>query len=145
MAQPAQARLDALTSRAPFPTAAASAMGNIQKKLMGRSEGSRWSRRGRTSRPRAEPSGNLRETATAGSIDDRHPEEPQASASPGDLKGRGNELFRGGQFAEAAAQYSAAIAQLEPAGRGAATPPRGPRAALAGSEEQKLASRGDRH
>ncbi|XP_051015432.1 sperm-associated antigen 1 [Acomys russatus] len=96
--------------------AAASAMGNIQKKLMGRSEGGRRSRRGRTSRPRAEPQGSLREPATAGSSDDRHPEEPRASASPGGLKNRGNELFRGGQFAEAAAQYSAAIAQLEPSG-----------------------------
>ncbi|CAO2602502.1 Sperm-associated antigen 1 [Lemmus lemmus] len=95
--------------------AAASAMGNIQKKLMGRSEGGRRSRRGRTPRPRAEQPGGPRETETAGSTDDPHPGEPRASQGPGDLKSQGNELFRSGQFAEAAAQYSAAIAQLEPA------------------------------
>lgn len=109
---------DALPPRAPFPTAA---MGNIQKKLMVRSEGSRRSRRGRTPRPRAEQQGGLRGTATAGTADNHHPEEPRAADSPGDLKSRGNELFRGGQFAEAAAQYSAAIALLEPTGRGAVT------------------------
>lgn len=103
--------------RAPFPTAA---MGNIQKKLMVRSEGSRRSRRGRTPGPRAEQQGGLRETAKA-ATGDNHPEEPRAADSPGDLKSRGNELFRGGQFAEAAAQYSAAIALLEPTGRGAVT------------------------
>ncbi|XP_031214725.1 sperm-associated antigen 1 [Mastomys coucha] len=91
------------------------AMGNIQKKLMVRSEGSRRSRRGRTPGPRAEQQGGLRETAKA-ATGDNHPEEPRAADSPGDLKSRGNELFRGGQFAEAAAQYSAAIALLEPTG-----------------------------
>lgn len=92
-------------------------MGNIQKKLMGRSDGGRRSRRGRTPRPRAEQQGGPRETETAGSTKDLHPGEPQASQDPGDLKSQGNELFRSGQFAEAAAQYSAAIAQLEPAGK----------------------------
>ncbi|XP_052016675.1 sperm-associated antigen 1 isoform X2 [Apodemus sylvaticus] len=91
-------------------------MGNIQKKLMVRSEGGRRSRRGRTPGPRAEPQGGLRETVTAGTGDNHHPEEPRAPDSPGRLKSRGNELFRGGQFAEAAAQYSQAIAQLEPTG-----------------------------
>lgn len=109
--------------RAPFPTAT---MGNIQKKLMVRSEGGRRSRRGRTPGPRAEQQGGLRETATAGTRDSHHPEEPRAPDSPGGLKSRGNELFRGGQFAEAAAQYSVAIAQLEPTGRGAAVPGAGP-------------------
>lgn len=103
-----------------LPIAAASAMGNIQKKLMGRSEGGRRSRRSRTQPPRAEQPGGPRETETAGrSTDNPHPGEPRASQDPGDLKSQGNELFRSGQFAEAAAQYSAAIAQLEPAGRGA--------------------------
>ncbi|XP_055478649.1 sperm-associated antigen 1 [Psammomys obesus] len=92
---------------------AVSAMGNIPKKLMSRSQGGRRSRRGRTPGPRGE---QLRETATSGYIDTQPPEEPQASASAGSLKSRGNELFRGGQFAEAAAQYSAVIAQLEPEG-----------------------------
>ncbi|XP_038199460.1 sperm-associated antigen 1 isoform X1 [Arvicola amphibius] len=92
------------------------AMGNIQKKLMGRSEGGRRSRRGRTPRPRAEQPGGPRETETASSTDDPHPGEPRASQDPGDLKSQGNELFRSGQFAEAASQYSAAIAQLETAG-----------------------------
>lgn len=84
---------------------------------MGRSDGGRRSRRGRTPRPRAEQQGGPRETETAGSTKDLHPGEPQASQDPGDLKSQGNELFRSGQFAEAAAQYSAAIAQLEPAGK----------------------------
>lgn len=127
---------DALTSRA-FPPAAASAMGNIQKKLMGRSQGSRRSRRGRTPAPRSEQPGGLQETETAGSADSPRPGEPRAADGPSGLKSRGNQLFRGGQFAEAAAQYSAAIAQLEPAGRG---PRRGHR-----GSGQKPASRGDRH
>lgn len=114
---------DALTSRAPFPAAA---MGNIQKKLVIRSEGSRRSRRGRTPRTRAEPQEGLRETATAGTGDNHPPEEPRAADGPSVLKSRGNELFRGGQFAEAAAQYSVAIAQLEPTGRGAAGTGAGP-------------------
>lgn len=89
-------------------------MGNIQKKLIGRSQGGRRSRRSPTQR--AEQPGSPRETETTGSTDDPHPGEPRASQDPGDLKSQGNELFRSGQFAEAAAQYSAAIAQLEPAG-----------------------------
>uniref|UniRef100_A0A8C6HCN5 Sperm-associated antigen 1 n=1 Tax=Mus spicilegus TaxID=10103 RepID=A0A8C6HCN5_MUSSI len=93
------------------------AMGNIQKKLMvRRSEGGRRSRRGRTPGPRAEQQGGLRETATASTGDSHYPEEPRAADNPSGLKRRGNELFRGGQFAEAAAQYSVAIAQLEPTG-----------------------------
>ncbi|KAM7316975.1 hypothetical protein ACRRTK_023277 [Alexandromys fortis] len=97
-------------------TAASSAMGNIQKKLLGRSEGGRRSRRGRIPQPRAEQPGGPRETEPASSTEDTHPGEPRASQDPSDLKSRGNELFRSGQFAEAASQYSAAIAQLEPAG-----------------------------
>ncbi|CAH7119023.1 sperm-associated antigen 1 [Phodopus roborovskii] len=99
---------------------ASSAMGNIQKKLLGRSEGGRRSRRGRTPGPRAEQRGGLPEPATAGGCDNPYPREPRAADGPGDLKRHGNELFRGGQFAEAAAQYSAAIAQLEPAGSASA-------------------------
>lgn len=101
-------------------------MGNIQKKLMIRSEGSRLSRRSRTPGPRAEQQGGLRETVTAGTGDKHHPEEPRAADGPSVLKSRGNELFRGGQFAEAAAQYSVAIAQLEPTGRGASVTGAGP-------------------
>lgn len=100
-------------------------MGNIQKKLLGRSEGGRRSRRGRIPQPRAEQPGGPRETEPASSTEDTHPGEPRASQDPSDLKSRGNELFRSGQFAEAASQYSAAIAQLEPAGRGAEPGPPG--------------------
>lgn len=120
VAPPAPARLDRGTGMhsppAPFPTAA---MGNIQKKLMIRSDGGRRSRRGRTPGPRVEQQGGQREKATARTStgDNHHPEEPRAADSPGVFKSRGNELFRGGQFAEAAAQYSVAIAQLEPTGR----------------------------
>ncbi|KAG3273826.1 sperm associated antigen 1 [Ictidomys tridecemlineatus] len=39
-----------------------------------------------------------------------------ARLGPDGLKSQGNELFKNGQFAEAARRYSAAIAQLEPAG-----------------------------
>lgn len=91
-------------------------MGNIQKKLMVRSEGGRRSRRARTPVPRADQQAGQPETATASISDNHDPEQRRAADSPGDLKSRGNELFRGGQFAEAAAQYSAAIAQLEPTG-----------------------------
>ncbi|XP_035305543.1 sperm-associated antigen 1 isoform X2 [Cricetulus griseus] len=100
----------------------AGAMGNnIPRKLLGRSEGSRRSRRGRTPTPgpRAEQRGGPREpvaTTTSGGGDTPQPGEPRAPDGPGDLRSRGNELFRCGQFAQAAAQYSAAIAQLEPAG-----------------------------
>ncbi|XP_059108977.1 sperm-associated antigen 1 [Peromyscus eremicus] len=100
-------------------TAAASAMGNIQKKLMGRSQGSRRSRRGRAPGPRAQQPGGLQETETA-RADSPHPGEPRAADGPGGLRSHGNQLFRSGQFAEAAAQYSAAIAQLEPAGNASA-------------------------
>lgn len=132
VAPPALARLDRGTGMysppgAPFSTAA---MGNIQKKLMVRSEGGRRSRRGRTPRPRAEQQGDLRETATAGTGDNHCPEEPRAADSPSGLKSRGNELFRGGQFAEAAAQYSVAIAQLEPTGRRASVTGAGPHSFL---------------
>uniref|UniRef100_I3M7D2 Sperm-associated antigen 1 n=1 Tax=Ictidomys tridecemlineatus TaxID=43179 RepID=I3M7D2_ICTTR len=40
----------------------------------------------------------------------------RARLGPDGLKSQGNELFKNGQFAEAARRYSAAIAQLEPAG-----------------------------
>lgn len=106
-------------------------MGNIQKKLMvRRSEGGRRSRRGRTPGPRAEQQGGLRETATASTGDSHYPEEPRAADNPSGLKRRGNELFRGGQFAEAAAQYSVAIAQLEPTGRRALVTGAGPHSFL---------------
>uniref|UniRef100_A0A8C6RZM8 Sperm-associated antigen 1 n=1 Tax=Nannospalax galili TaxID=1026970 RepID=A0A8C6RZM8_NANGA len=95
------------------------AMGNIQKKLTGRSDGGKGaSRRGKTEpgadRTGADQRGGPRAVSTAGAA------EPRAADGLGGLKSRGNELFRGGQFAEAAAQYSAAIAQLEPAGSASA-------------------------
>eukprot|EP00071_Canis_lupus_P049264 XP_022282821.1 LOW QUALITY PROTEIN: sperm-associated antigen 1 [Canis lupus familiaris] len=43
-----------------------------------------------------------------------------SSSRPAALKSQGNELFKSGQFAEAALKYSAAIARLEPAGSGSA-------------------------
>lgn len=92
------------------------AMGNIQKKLMVRSQGGRRSRRARTPMPGAEQQEGQPETGTASTSDNHDLEERRAADSPGDLKSRGNELFRGGQFAEAAVQYSGAIAQLEPTG-----------------------------
>ncbi|XP_004431345.1 PREDICTED: sperm-associated antigen 1 [Ceratotherium simum simum] len=73
------------------------AMGNIQKKLTGKSEGGKRPERGA---PRGAP--------------------PPAPVGPAGLKSQGNELFKSGQFAEAAVRYSAAIAQLEPAGSGSA-------------------------
>ncbi|XP_008573006.1 PREDICTED: sperm-associated antigen 1 [Galeopterus variegatus] len=41
---------------------------------------------------------------------------PAAPVGPAALKSQGNELFKSGQFAEAARMYSAALAQLQPAG-----------------------------
>ncbi|XP_045878153.1 sperm-associated antigen 1 isoform X1 [Meles meles] len=107
------------------------AMGNIQKKLTGKSEGGKRPekgapRRGRAPRAGADKRGRLRAPATAGS--GRGAGDPAAAApadpvpaatlGPADLKSQGNELFKSGQFAEAALKYSAAVAQLEPAGSG---------------------------
>ncbi|KAJ8781439.1 hypothetical protein J1605_007883 [Eschrichtius robustus] len=122
-------------------------MGNIQKKLTGKSEGGRRPERGAPRRGRAPEAGadkrdRPRAPATAGGASG-HPGggrgagDPAASAPPGPgaspgpgappptapavqvgpagLKSQGNELFKNGQFAEAALRYSAAIAQLEPA------------------------------
>lgn len=134
--------MQTLASRIHFPTAAAQraraprAMGNIQKKLTGKSEGGkrpvrgaqRW---GRTPGPGAEKRGGPLAPAMAsdgtnghssggrGAGDPNETDAPPAGArlSPDSLKSQGNELFKNGQFAEAARQYSEAIAQLEPAGR----------------------------
>ncbi|XP_024612340.1 sperm-associated antigen 1 [Neophocaena asiaeorientalis asiaeorientalis] len=46
------------------------------------------------------------------------PPAPAAPVGPAGLKSQGNELFKNGQFAEAALRYSAVIAQLEPTGSG---------------------------
>lgn len=122
-------------------------MGNIQKKLTGKSEDGKRpergaSRRGRAPGAGADKRGRPRALATAGGANglprggrgagdpaaaDASPgpraPPPAPAAGPAGLKSQGNELFRSGQFAEAALKYSAAVAQLEPAGRRAA--PRG--------------------
>ncbi|XP_027966128.1 sperm-associated antigen 1 [Eumetopias jubatus] len=115
------------------------AMGNIQKKLTGKSEGGKRPERGALRRGRApgagaDKRGRPRAPEAAGSAS-RHPGSgrgagdpaavaaapvPAATLGPADLKSQGNELFKSGQFAEAALKYSAAIAQLEPAGSGSA-------------------------
>ncbi|XP_057591168.1 sperm-associated antigen 1 isoform X1 [Hippopotamus amphibius kiboko] len=126
-------------------TAEPRAMGNIQKKLTGKSEGGKRPdrgapRRGRAPGPGADKRDRPRAPATAGGANG-HPGggrgagDPAAGAAPGPgalspapaaplgpagLKSQGNELFKNGQFAEAALKYSAAIAQLEPAGSGSA-------------------------
>ncbi|XP_038280775.1 sperm-associated antigen 1 isoform X3 [Canis lupus familiaris] len=127
--------------------AAPSAMGNIQKKLTGEGEGGGKRpergapRRGRGPGAGADKRGRARaaEAEAAGSAyrhpgggrgaGDPAPPAPAAPAAapaapaalgPAALKSQGNELFKSGQFAEAALKYSAAIARLEPAGSGSA-------------------------
>ncbi|XP_032982627.1 sperm-associated antigen 1 isoform X1 [Rhinolophus ferrumequinum] len=122
------------------------AMGNIQKKLTGKSEGGKRPERGAQRRSRApgvgaDKRGRPRALATTGGANG-HPgggrgagdpvaanaspgpgapsPAPRVPVSPAGLKSQGNELFKNGQFAEAALKYSAAIAQLEPAGSGSA-------------------------
>ncbi|XP_012499041.1 PREDICTED: sperm-associated antigen 1 [Propithecus coquereli] len=108
------------------------AMGNIQKKLTGKAEGGKRQargapRRGRAASAGADKRGRPRASATAGGGANGHPGSgrgagnppvppPGAPAGPASLKTQGNELFKSGQFAEAAGKYSAAIAQLEPGG-----------------------------
>ncbi|XP_022358086.1 sperm-associated antigen 1 [Enhydra lutris kenyoni] len=107
------------------------AMGNIQKKLTSKSEGGKRPekgapRRGRAPGVGADKRGRLRAPAAAGSgrgsgdpaADTSVGPVPAATLGPADLKSQGNELFKSGQFAEAALKYSAAVAQLEPAGSG---------------------------
>ncbi|XP_077023468.1 sperm-associated antigen 1 [Tamandua tetradactyla] len=109
------------------------AMGNIQKKLS--REGGKRPERGapwreRVPGPGADKLGRPRAPATAGGANG-HPgggrgagdpaapactPAPVAPRAPAGLKSQGNELFKNGQFAEAALKYSAAIDQLEPAG-----------------------------
>ncbi|XP_064444114.1 sperm-associated antigen 1 isoform X1 [Mirounga angustirostris] len=114
------------------------AMGNIQKKLTRKSEGGKRPergapRRGRELGPGADKRARPRAPEAAGSAS-QHPGSgrgagdpaaaaapvPAATLGPAGLKSQGNELFKSGQFAEAALKYSAAIAQLEPAGGGSA-------------------------
>ncbi|XP_047402865.1 sperm-associated antigen 1 isoform X3 [Sciurus carolinensis] len=109
------------------------AMGNIQKKLTGKSEGGKRPARGAPRRdpapgPGAEKRGGPLAPATAsdganghssggrGAGDPNSTDAPAARLDPDGLKSQGNELFKSGQFAEAARRYSAAITQLEPAG-----------------------------
>ncbi|XP_019323530.2 sperm-associated antigen 1 isoform X1 [Panthera pardus] len=117
------------------------AMGNIQKKLTGKSEGGKRSERGAPRRGRSpgagsDKRGRPRASAAAAAAEggaSRHPggergagdpttapPSPAAPLGPAGLKSQGNELFRSGQFPEATLKYSAAIAQLEPAGSGSA-------------------------
>ncbi|XP_021544371.1 sperm-associated antigen 1 [Neomonachus schauinslandi] len=114
------------------------AMGNIQKKLTRKSEGGKRPERGAPRRGRelgsgADKRGRPRAPEAAGCAS-QHPGSgrgagdpaavaapvPAATLGPAGLKSQGNELFKSGQFAEAALKYSAAIAQLEPAGSGSA-------------------------
>ncbi|XP_037658874.1 sperm-associated antigen 1 isoform X2 [Choloepus didactylus] len=114
--------------------------GQIQKKLSGKGEGGQRRERGAPRRERTRGSGADKlgrpcAPATAGGANGypgagrgaadpaaaETPPEPAASApsasvAPAGLKSQGNELFKNGQFSEAAFKYSAAIAQLEPAG-----------------------------
>ncbi|XP_060467000.2 sperm-associated antigen 1 isoform X2 [Panthera onca] len=115
------------------------AMGNIQKKLTGKSEGGKRSERGAPRRGRSPGAGSDkrgRPRASAAAAEggaSRHPggergagdpttapPSPAAPLGPAGLKSQGNELFRSGQFPEATLKYSAAIAQLEAAGSGSA-------------------------
>ncbi|XP_054446038.1 sperm-associated antigen 1 [Pteronotus mesoamericanus] len=119
------------------------AMGNIQKKLTGKSEAGKRSekgapRRGRTPGAGADKRGGPRAPAAAPGANGHPggrrgardsfaaatspgpPPAPTDPVGPSGLKSQGNELFKTGQFAEAALKYSAAIAQLEPAGSGSA-------------------------
>uniref|UniRef100_A0A8C3WVS4 Sperm-associated antigen 1 n=1 Tax=Catagonus wagneri TaxID=51154 RepID=A0A8C3WVS4_9CETA len=100
------------------------AMGNIQKKLTGKSEGGKRRERGAPRRGRApgagaDKRGQALDPATTGGAN-AHPGGGRGAGDPAGLKSQGNELFQHGQFAEAALKYSAAIAQLEPAGSGSA-------------------------
>lgn len=132
-----------LPTEAAEPAAAARAMGNIQRKMTGRGEAGKRPekgapRRGRTPGPGADQRGRPRTPTPAGRANGHPgggkgardpvaadaspapgapPPAPAAPAGPSGLKSQGNELFQTGQFAEAALKYSAAIAQLEPAGR----------------------------
>nr|XP_051699917.1 sperm-associated antigen 1 isoform X2 [Oryctolagus cuniculus]XP_051699918.1 sperm-associated antigen 1 isoform X2 [Oryctolagus cuniculus] len=110
----------------------ARAMGNIQKKLSGRSDGAKRPRktrapaasaeqRGGTPAPTPAPAaGANAHPGPADSAAADAPSGPGAPVGPADLKSQGNELFQSGQFTEAAGKYSAAIAQLEPAGSASA-------------------------
>nr|XP_054102346.1 sperm-associated antigen 1 isoform X2 [Callithrix jacchus] len=113
-------------------TAPTCAMGNIQKKLSSKAEGGKRPargapRRGQTPEAGADEQSRQRASAGAGGGANGHPSggrgegdpvapPPAALVSPASLKSQGNELFRSGRFAEAAHEYSAAIALLEPAG-----------------------------
>ncbi|KAM5281043.1 sperm-associated antigen 1 [Ctenodactylus gundi] len=106
-----------LTSRVRFPTAAPRAMGNIQKKLTRRSDGGKRPRRGLAAGAGAAQQDGAPAAAAAGGGANGHPGggQPRA-AGPASLKGRGDELFRSGQFAAAAGRYSEALARLQAAG-----------------------------
>ncbi|KAG8524087.1 Sperm-associated antigen 1, partial [Galemys pyrenaicus] len=119
--------------RAPEPHA----MGNIQKKLTGKSEGGKRAERGAQRRGRAPAAGADKQSrprtsaaadgangvpacredtgdpAAADLLPGADAPQPSTAAS---LKSQGNELFKNGQFSEAALKYSAAITQLERAG-----------------------------
>ncbi|XP_037359135.1 LOW QUALITY PROTEIN: sperm-associated antigen 1 [Talpa occidentalis] len=115
--------------RAPEPRA----MGNIQKKLAGRSEAGRRPERGAPRRGRAPGAGADQQRRPRAAAPARGSEGlPDGGRGPEDppgptrrppaplLKSLGNALFKSGQFSEAALKYSAAIAQLELAGSASA-------------------------
>lgn len=108
-------------------------MGNLQKRPAGPGPGERPGARGQESRGR--PHGRAPQAPAA--PEPRAPQNPEApeprdpqspAADPAGLQRAGNELFARGQFAQAAARYSEAIAQLEPAGRRGARRDRAARA-----------------
>uniref|UniRef100_A0A2K6L3X4 Sperm-associated antigen 1 n=1 Tax=Rhinopithecus bieti TaxID=61621 RepID=A0A2K6L3X4_RHIBE len=96
------------------------AMGNIQKKLTGKAESGKRPARGAPRRGQTPAAGADKRSprrasaaAAAGGGATGHPGGGLGAENPAS---QGNELFRSGQFAEAAGKYSAAIALLEPAG-----------------------------
>ncbi|XP_058524565.1 sperm-associated antigen 1 [Ochotona princeps] len=97
------------------------AMGNIQKKLTGRSDGgskrSRQNRAPSAANRQGSPPRTPARARAAGAHE--HPTTADLRGvhtfpKPADLKNQGNELFKNGQFGQAAAKYSAAIKQLNP-------------------------------
>ncbi|KAK2095459.1 hypothetical protein P7K49_026875 [Saguinus oedipus] len=105
--------MQTLTSRIRFPTEPAEPAGAAHTDQPGRPG---------TPEAGADKRSQQRASAVAGGGANGHPSGERGEGDPvaPQPAARGNELFRSGQFAEAAHKYSAAIALLEPAGRCAA-------------------------